>query len=114
MSIIDNLSDNQVNTILKTSTFLYLLPTIGDTVTTFIGLSNGFVEMNFIVDFLWIHLGLLGLIAVKILATGYLIMISLPAFYFSKNIGKVFLSWAFVLGFIAYGSATMNNIFVLL
>ena len=114
MSVIDNLNDNQVNMILKISTILYLLPTIGDTVTTFIGLSNGFVEMNFLVDFLWIHLGLLGLIAVKIIATGYLIMISLPTFYFGKNLGKVFLSWAFILGFIAYGSATMNNIVVLL
>lgn len=114
MSIIENLSDNQVSKILKTATLLYILPTIGDTVTTFIGLSNGFVEMNIVVDLFWVHYGFLGIIAVKILATVYLIIISIPSFYFSKSIGKLFLSWAFFVGFIIYSGATINNILVLL
>lgn len=111
---------------LKISFPVFIIGSIGDIITTWIGFSRGFEERSPIVEFLMLEMGtLLGVIMSKILALVVIVGISYgtnPIYKILTNDEisreelideKVIMSDLFLIAGLIYFIATLNNIIVI-
>lgn len=86
----------------------------GDLTTTYIGLSNGYYELNPVISFIWSNFGLIGFIIAKLTVVSYITLCYyLVKKQYSVHYGKIYCIFAFTI-FIVYDSiATTNNIYTI-
>ncbi len=92
---------------------LFIITSLTDVYTTYIGLTSGFAEQTEFVDQLWMQFGLAGLILSKIIAVGIVSALSLPLYIVNKNMTLYFVSVLYIMGSLIFGYATLHNLTLL-
>jgi hypothetical protein len=106
--------DITLNKVLLFVFSLFVIASLADVLTTYIGLTSGFVEQTEFVRILWIQFGLFGLILTKVISIVALTLISAPFYIFvEKNLQKLFASTLYMMGTILFGYAAIHNLILL-
>lgn len=92
---------------------LFVITSLTDVFTTYVGLTSGFAEQTEIVDFLWINYGFMGLIASKFISIGAITAIASPFYLFDRKWFLMFLSVLYLMGTMVFGYATFHNLVLL-
>jgi len=105
--------DITLNKVLLFVFSLFVIASLADVLTTYIGLTSGFVEQTEFVRILWIQFGLFGLILTKVISIVALTLISAPFYIFEKKLTKLFASTLYMMGTILFGYAAIHNLILL-
>jgi len=105
--------DITLNKVLLFVFSLFVIASLADVLTTYIGLTSGFVEQTEFVRILWIQFGLFGLILTKVISIVALTLISAPFYIFEKKLTKLFASTLYMMGAILFGYAAIHNLILL-
>jgi len=81
--------DITLNKVLLFVFSLFVIASLADVLTTYIGLTSGFVEQTEFVRILWIQFGLFGLILTKVISIVALTLISAPFYIFEEKTYKI-------------------------
>jgi len=92
---------------------LFVITSLTDVFTTYVGLTSGFAEQTEFVNFLWINYGFMGLIASKFISIGAITAIASPFYLFDRKWFLMFLSVLYLMGTIVFGYATVHNLALL-
>lgn len=92
---------------------LFVITSLTDVFTTYVGLTSGFAEQTEFVDFLWINYGFMGLIASKFISIGAITAIASPFYLFDRKWFLMFLSVLYLMGAMVFGYATFHNLVLL-
>jgi len=92
---------------------LFVITSLTDVFTTYVGLTSGFAEQTEFVDFLWINYGFMGLIASKFISIGAITAIASPFYLFDRKWFLMFLSVLYLMGTMVFGYATFHNLVLL-
>jgi len=92
---------------------LFVFTSITDVVTTYIGLSSGFVEQTAFVRMLWVEFNIFGLFISKIIALVAILVLGTPFYLFNRKMGISFLITTYGMGGILFGYATFHNMILL-
>jgi hypothetical protein len=86
----------------------------GDLITTYIGLSNGYHELNPIINFIWSNFGLIGFVIAKLVVVSYIILCyHLIKEKYDRRRGKIYCIFAFMIFILSDTIATLNNIYTI-
>ncbi len=89
---------------------LFIITSLTDVATTYIGLTSGFAEQTEFVNQLWMQFGFLGLIISKVIAVFGVSALAAPFYFADKKMTMYFLSVLYLMGTIVFGYATIHNL----
>lgn len=111
-----------INKIFILCLITFIITSLGDIITTYIGLNNGFAEHSPLVRFFWYRYNIIGLVMTKFISLFSIVFAAaifrlgyeLDELDGKQNIGKITIIYGFIFGSIIYGLATIININVLM
>lgn len=106
-------SENYYMYVLYLGLTLFLIASMTDVITTYIGLTTNLSEQTEFVNYLWVNYGLMGLIASKFISLILLTCLFTPFYIIDRELSIKFLSSLYLMGFFYFGYASIHNIFLL-
>lgn len=111
-----SITSERLDTLIGIITVTYIIAALADVITTHIGLSKGYTELSFVVNFVWQNWGFFGFLLLKIGLFALVVFIAVPYSikYDEYRTGKLFFIIIIGTYMITDVVAVLSNISILL